>query len=188
MKKIISVCKKSLSLLALLTIFFNRAKSQVIVEAEGGVGYTFMDMEKWSETEPQDWSQFEKHFSVNALYRKSNFALGASYGINYLCWSYVRIRYGTQVISRTYEGNAQKFALLLRYYSSNFFFDFHGGAYMFDGYTNLGVGTSAGLRIRLNDQLSIPLKLDVTTIFIRDQEIVPVSFSTGLSYQFKSSN
>ena len=36
MKKIISACKKSFSLLALLTIFFNQAKSQVIVEAEGG--------------------------------------------------------------------------------------------------------------------------------------------------------
>ena len=184
MKKLKPMFKKSILLILLSALFMHQPKAQVVVEADGGVGYTVMNITSWTGREPLDWSQFAKIFNAQVLYRKSNMALGLSYGYNYLCWSYVKIPYGNYPISRTYEGQAQKLALLFRLYSNNLFFDFNGGVYLFDGYSDLGIGTSIGKMIRINEQLSIPVKLNWSTIFDKDATIMPISLSVGVSYQF----
>ena len=189
MKKLSPTFKKSISILLLSTLFLHQPKAQVVVEAEGGVGYSAMNISSWSGTdpeEPEDWSQFAKIFNAQVLYRKSNMALGLSYGYNYFCWSYVRIPYGNYTIDRTYEGQAHKLALLFRYYTNNnIVVDFNGGVYLFDGYSNLGIGTSVGKMLRINEQLSAPIKLNCSTIFNSEAMIVPISLSVGLSYQFR---
>src|SRR5580765_4398953 len=111
MKEIAMGFKKSILTFIVSTIFMSDPKAQVVLEVDGGVGYTAMNMESWAEREPMDWSQFAKQVNAQALYRKSNFAFGVSYGYNYLFWAYVRIPYGNTVINRTYEGSAQKLML-----------------------------------------------------------------------------
>ena len=173
-------------MLAVLIIMLaeTRVHGQVNIELHGGIGYSGVDMEAWSGTEPEDWGQFmsEVYATVYPL-KLGGISLGAEFGYQYFFW------YTTDVpgYSWVYEYNVDAFRLMILMRAnllSNLFVELGPGAFMFGDWTDFGLTASAGYRIGLTEHIAIPVKLRTEIILDRDANLFPVGLSAGFSYTF----
>ena len=171
-------------LISMLCAGNNPAHGQIIVELYGGIGYSGVDLEAWSQSDPNDWGQIMSEVYATAYpLHFGNISIGAEFGYQYYFW------YTTPVpnYSWSYEYNIDAIRLLVLMrvnFHDNIFAEFGPGAFMFGDWTDFGLMASIGYRIDITEHIAIPVKLRTEIILDRDANLYPVGLSAGVSYSF----
>ena len=159
-----------------------KAHGQITVELYGGVGYSGVDLEAWSQSDPNDWGQFMGEVYATAYpLHFGNISLGAEVGYQHFFW------YTTPVpgYSWSYEYNVDAIRLLLLMRANlyeNLFIEFGPGAFLFGEWTDYGLMASVGYRVDITEKIAIPVKLRTEIILDKDSNLYPVGLSFGVSY------
>lgn len=177
------------SLLLLLIVvsssFFYHAKAQVMIELDGGAGYTLVDVPSWAGSEPEDWSQFATQYNAQVFFQgKPHLAFGVGVGRHHLFSYSYTYYYGSFPIYPSYDVAATRIMALVRLQAKNLFVDFGAGVYLFGEYTDPAISSSVGYRIPLSPKLGLPIKFNWGLVFDEDGQLLPLSLSAGVSYRF----
>ena len=154
------------------------------ITAQGGVGYSIVDIPKstgWNESDFNDWSELNFRLNAQGTWGFGDFRAGAELG--YSSWLYY---YDVTVIGPTYYygyAGAFNISALAEYRFDNMALQVGAGAYIFDDGTALGVHAAGTWRFKLNNPaMSIPLTVRADIIFGRAM-IIPISIMSGFSYR-----
>jgi len=169
--------------IVLLVVTGASAALDLEITAQGGVGYSIVDIPKstgWDESAFDDWSELNFRFNAQGTWGFGDFRAGAELGYSWLYY-YDVIVPGPYY----YYGYAGAFniSVLAEYRFENTTIQAGAGAYIFDDGTSLGVHASGTWRFNLNNpNMYIPLTVRADIIFGR-AVIVPVSILSGFSYR-----
>jgi hypothetical protein len=172
-------------LVVISSSFFLSAKAQVVLEVDGGVGYTMVDVPSWAGSEPEDWSQFAQHYNAQVFFQtKSMLGFGINVGRHQLFSYDYSYYYGDFPIYPHYDVAATRVMGLVRLQAKKLFVDFGAGVYMFDDFTDPAIVSTVGYRIPLSSSLGLPIKFNWGLVFDADGRLLPLSITAGLSYRF----
>jgi hypothetical protein len=158
------------------------AHSQLI-EVDGGIGYSAVNITSWSSVEPNDWNNLSGFATAQGFYRiNKTISVGISAGFHHLFW-YEYKDYYDYWYSK--EVNAARITALTRFHFGRNFVDVGAGPFIFNDFVDFAVVASYGYAFKLTDKLSLPIKVNCSVIFDSDASVVPFTISTGLSYRIK---
>jgi hypothetical protein len=159
-------------------------EAKYVLEAEGGVGTTFVDKQKWSGTiSPlSDWNTTAYAGNARLFFaRLGSLRIGAEAGYNYFWW-YTTGAAGTPY---TYGPHATRVGPVVRAgLGRRMAVDGGAAAYIFPGGTDYGVNAALGYFIPVGRQLSLPIKVRGDLVFDPSTTLASVLMLVGLSYRF----
>ncbi|MCJ7448384.1 MAG: hypothetical protein MUO72_11900 [Bacteroidales bacterium] len=158
-----------------------------VIEVTGGVGYTHINLDSWTKGgELYDWLELNGCATAQGFYPINKIiSVGISGGFHHLFSYSTKSPYGNY-IGYNYEANAGSIAALARFNFGRNFIDLGVGPFFISGgYTDWAAVVSLGHAFRLTEKLSLPLKFNGSVIFDSDANIIPLTFTTGLSYRIK---
>ncbi len=160
------------------------AFGQPSIEVSAGIGFTGVNMDKWSYGTADDWGQFlgGAHLTFFPL-RLGGFSLGAEAGFQHLFWyEYYVTGYGYYNDVNT---DAFRLAAVIRYeWRIHLFAEIGPGAYFFSEFTDFGVTAAVGYRIDWGKKITLPVKFRTGIVFDEDTKLYPVDLSFGVAYTF----
>lgn len=154
------------------------------ITAQGGVGYSIVDIPKsteWDENYFNDWSELNFRLNAQGTWGFGDFRAGAELGYSWLYYYDVTV----PPVPYYYYGYAGAFNIsaLAEYRFDNVALQVGAGAYIFDDGTAIGVHAAGTWRFKLNNPaMSIPLTVRADIIFGRAM-IIPISIMSGFSYR-----
>lgn len=158
--------------------------AKYVLEIEGGVGYTSVDAQKWSETiSPlNDWNTTAYLGSARLLFtRVGSLRVGAEAGYSHFFW-YTTSAAGYAI---TYRPHATRVGPVIRAaLTPRIAADLGVAAYLFPDGTVAGAHAALGYFIPAGRQLSVPLKLRADVVFAAVTTLASIGASVGLSYRF----
>ncbi|MEM9998113.1 MAG: hypothetical protein AAF809_10475 [Bacteroidota bacterium] len=175
----------AVALLSLVLIMPFAARAQVTIEVHGGVGYTAVDVDGWSQGTAVNWDQFAVPVYAQLFALQVGAAqLGLEVGYDYFFYYEVRIPDPFFTVIRGRDVEATRVHAVARLpVGGRAFVEAGAGPYFFDGFTNLGATLAVGLPIGLTPRLALPIKLRTGLVLDEDASLVPLSLSVGLSYR-----
>jgi hypothetical protein len=152
-------------------------RSELLFELSGGVGYTSVDLQKWGGTGSTNEELLLSQFDARLFFaRAAGFQLGVEGGYRY--FFYYEVPFGTNMLTRdvaaTRIGGVARRAL-----NGVVSLDLGTAAYLFDGFTDLGVSAAMVFRIPAG-KVGIPLHLRTDLVF-DDQLIIGSGATLGIS-------
>jgi hypothetical protein len=160
------------------------AEAKYVLEIEGGIGSTFVDEQKWSETiSPLDDWNTTAYLGDGRLFITSvgNLRVGAEVGYTHFFW-YTTSAAGYAI---TYRPHATRIGPVVRVaLAPRIAADIGVTAYMFPDGAVAGTNASLGYFIPAGRQLSVPIKLRADAVFASSTTLVSVAATVGLSYRF----
>jgi hypothetical protein len=164
-------------------VIVNISNSQVI-EIDGGVGYSALDMEAWAVVERNDWSNFSGYATAHVLYPLNDIlSVGISGGFHHLFW-YDFEEY-TYHYLKDRNVNAVRLTAFARFNLGQNFIDLGAGPYIFNSFTDFTAIVSIGHSFQLTDKLAIPVKISAAAVFDSDAKVFPITIGAGISYSFR---
>ena len=159
-------------------------ESRYVFEAEGGVGITSVNREKWAGaiTPPSDWDMMAYAGNARLFFaRLGNLRLGAEAGYNYFFW-YTVTGAGYPI---TYEPHATRVGPVVRAgLGLQMAVDGGAAAYIFPDGAVFGVNAALGYFIPVGRQLSVPIKVRGDLVLASSTTLASVQALVGLSYRF----
>jgi len=159
-------------------------EAKYVLEIEGGVGYTSVDAQKWSETisDLDDWNT-TAYFGGARLFftRAGGLRVGAEAGYSHFFW-YTTSAAGYAI---TYRPHATRVGPVIRAaLGPRIAADVGVAAYLFPDGGVAGANASLGYFIPAGRQLSVPVKLRADVVFASAATLASIGATIGLSYRF----
>ena len=147
------------------------------LEISGGAGFTAVNVEKWyGSSSPRNEEQMLGLFDARLLFANAaGFRLGIEGGYRYFFYYEVPSGVGSNMYY--YDVEAYRIGgVARRPFNANVALDLGGAAYMFDGYTNMGLSAAIVFSFPIAGKVSIPLHLRTDLVF--DDELMIGSGAT----------
>lgn len=158
-------------------------EAKYLLEIEGGVGYTSVDAQKWSETiSPlDDWNTTGYFGSARLFFtRFGTLRVGAEAGYSHFFW-YTTSAAGYAI---TYRPHATRVGPVIRAaLTPRIAADIGVAAYLFPDGGVAGANASLGYFLPAGRQLSVPVKLRADVV-ASQATLVSIGATVGLSYRF----
>ena len=169
--------------ITLIIVAGTSAALDLEITAQGGVGYSIVDIPKsteWDESYFNDWSELNFRLNAQGTWGFGDFRAGAELGYSWLYYYDVTV----PPVPYYYYGYAGAFnvSALAEYRFDNVALQAGAGAYIFDDGTSLGLHAAGTWRFKLSPSMSIPLSVRADIIFGRAM-IIPISIMSGFSYR-----
>jgi hypothetical protein len=157
----------------------------ILIEAEGHLGYSAVDVERWARSKPYDWTQATSGGSLRLLIPASRRAyVGIEYGSHYLFWYEKELSYGGY---SEYDVESQHVNAIVRLAASpNLDIDIGTGLHFIDDFTDVGLHIGANYRLFDRPRFSIPLGIRIDPVLDSDAAIVPMLATLGVSLKLTS--
>lgn len=159
-------------------------EAKYVLEIEGGVGYTSVDAQKWSETisDLDDWNTTAYFGGARVFFaRAGSLRVGAEAGYTHFFW-YTTPGAGYGI---TYRPHATRVGPVVRAaLTPRIAADVGVAAYMFPDGTVAGANASLGYFIPAGRRLSVPVKLRADVVFASVTTVASIGATVGLSYRF----
>lgn len=159
-------------------------EAKYLLEIEGGVGYTSVDAQAWSETisDLDDWNTMAFLGSARLFFaRAGKLRVGAEAGYSHFFW-YTTSAAGYAI---TYRPHATRVGPVVRAaLSPRIAADVGVAAYLFPDGGIAGANASLGYFIPAGRQLSVPVKLRADVVFASATALASIGATIGLSYRF----
>lgn len=153
-------------------------RNPILVEAEGLVGYSAVNLEKWAKGSPYDWDQGASGASARLLVPVGRAYMGIEYGFQYLFWYEHRYEWGYSES----DVESQHFSAITRFSPApRVDVDAGIGLHLFSDFTDPGLYLGASYRLIESARFSIPVGIRVDPVFDSDALVVPISLKLGLS-------
>ena len=159
------------------------ASAQITAEINLGLGISIVSLEKWYGGTVIDWNKMMFGGEAQVYFAKlGKLNVGAEGGYTYHFWYTVPSGYSWVY---TYEPTSFNFGAVARMdLPKNFFVDFGVGLHFFSGdFTRVAVMGEGGYMFKLNEKMSIPVKIR-TTIIVGDPILIPIRASVGFLMHF----